>query len=283
MVPATSEPTPTTTTAAAPDVVELRTELDFRIDPDRPDDDEPTKWVIGENVAPGLWRWSDSSASDCIYLVMTPAGDPAAPRISGSWLDQLVHLDAHEPVALLPGEWLLGYSDVDDGSKIIAGTSHPNCFLKWIAENDQPEAELLLERYGDRDDDDGSAWSSSWTCHAHRGPEPVDRLDWSDEFGSSHPEVSCEVGVGILPGWWQWAEQSASECIYVVVDTGDELDQMLHQSQSRRDARSPILLREGEIVEGYSDNKDEFSSFTAATSYPVCFLEHIAPEDQPST
>ncbi len=257
--------------------------MDFIIDPDRPDDEGPIEWVIGENVAPGLWQWSDRSASNCIYLVMTPATSLDEPRISGSWLDQLVHLDAHEPVALLRGERLLGYSDIDDASKIIAGTSHPNCFLEWTAENDRPEAEILLERYGERNDDDESAWSSSWTCHAHAGPEPVDRLDWTGEFGSSDPEISCEVGVGIQPGWWQWSEQSASECIYVVVDTGDELDQTLHQSQARRDARSPILLREGEIVEGYSDSKDELSSFTAAASYPLCILEHIAPENQPST
>ena len=69
--------------------------------------------------------------------------------------------------------------------------------------------------------------------------------------------------MGILAGWWQWSDQSAPDCIYVVVDTGDELDQALHQSQTRRDARSPILLSEGEIVQGYSDSGEEFSSFVA--------------------
>ena len=284
-MPVTTAPTPTTEAAVAEDAAEQRTELDFRIDPGRPDDEEPAIWVIGENVAPGLWQWSNRSGPECIYLVMTPAADASTPRFSGSWLDQLAHLDAREPVALLPGEQLLGYSDTDDGSEIIAGSSHSRCFVEWIAENRQPEPEMFVERYGEADDDelgDGSEQSSDWECRAHSGPEPADRLDWSADFGSSHPEVSCEVGVGIVAGWWQWAEQSSPECIYVVVDTGDELDQQLHRSQTRRDARSPILLSEGEIVQGYADTEDEYSGFTAATSYPVCFLEYIATEGEPS-
>ncbi|WP_420439313.1 hypothetical protein [Candidatus Poriferisodalis sp.] len=282
-VSVTAASTPTTAPAVAEDAVEQRTELDFRIDPDRPDDEEPNLWLIGENVASGLWQWSDSSGSECLYLVMAPTAGPSGARIVGSWLDQLVHLDAREPVALLSGEQLLGYSDLDDGSKIIAGSSHPQCFLEWIAENDRPESEMLVERYGERGEDDaGFEPTSNWVCQAHSGPEPVDRLDWRGGFGSSQPEASCEVGVGILAGWWQWTEQSSPECIYVVVDTGDELDQALHRSHTRRDARSPVLLSEGEIVLGYSDSKDEYSGFTAAMGYSVCFLEHIAPEDEPS-
>jgi len=284
-VPATTAPMPTTAPAVAEDAVEQRTELDFRIDPDRPDDEEPGLWLIGENVASGLWQWSKRSGPECLYLVMAPAAGPSGKRLVGGWLDQLVHLDAREPVALLSGEQLLGYSDLDDGSEIIAGSSHPQCFLEWIAEHDQPDSEMLVERYGERGEDDagdGSEPTSNWECQAHSGPEPVNRLDWHGSFGSSQPEASCEVGVGILAGWWQWTEQSSPECIYMVVDTGDELDQALHRSHTRRDARSPILLSEGEIVLGYSDSKDEYSGYTAATSYPVCFLEHIAPEDEPS-
>lgn len=284
-VPATTAPTPTTAPAVAEDAVEQRTELDFRIDPDRPDDEEPGLWLIGENVASGLWQWSNRSGSECLYLVMAPAAGPSGKRVVGGWLDQLVHLDAREPVALLSGEQLLGYSDLDDGSEIIAGSSHPQCFLERIAENDRPDSEMLVERYGERGEDDvgdGSEPTSNWECQAHSGPEPVDRLDWHGSFGSSQPEASCEVGVGILAGWWQWTEQSSPECVYVVVDTGDELDQALHRSHTRRDARSPILLSEGEIVLGFSDSKDEYSGYTAATSYPLCFLEHIAPEGEPS-
>ena len=281
--PVTSPPTPTTAAAAAEDAEEQRTELDFRIDPARPEDEAPTRWVIGENVASGLWQCSNRSGSECLYVVLAPAAGSTGGRIIGSWPGQLVHLDARQPVALLSGEQLLGYSDVDDGSEIIAGSSHPQCFLEWIAENDRPEPELFVERYGERDEfEDESELSSNWECRAHSGPEPVDRLDWHGSFGSSQPEVSCEVGVGILAGWWQWTEQSSPECIYVAVDTGDELDQALHRSHTRRDARSPILLSEGEIVQGYSDSKDEYSGYTAATSYPVCFLEHIAPEGEPS-
>ena len=66
----------------------------------------------------------------------------------------------------------------------------------------------------------------------------------------------------------------------MVVDSGDSLDQRRHQSRPRRDARSPILLSEGEIVLGYSDTEDEFSSYIGAISHPSCFLEHKAPEDE---
>ena len=240
--------------------------------------------MIGENVAAGLWQWSQQSASNCVFLVVAPAADPPGPRY-GVPVDLFRYLDAREPIALLGGEVIIGYSAIDEFSDIIGGTSHPQCFLEWTAENDRPESELFVERYGDLDPDDIGDWSeqtTGWECRAHAGPEPVDRLDWKDDSGASHPEVSCEVGVGILPGWWQWSEQSSPKCIYVVVDTGDELDQASHQSHTRRDARSPILLSEGEIVQGYSDTKDEFSSYIAATSHPTCFLEHLAPEDQPS-
>ena len=283
--PVTSEATPTTTTAAAAEDAEMRTKLDFRIDPNRPDDEEPTEWVIGENVAPGLWQWSQLSAENCIFLVVAPASDPPGPRYYGIPVDQFRFLDARAPIALLGGEVIIGYSAIDDPSDIIGGTSHPQCFLEWIAQNDRPDPEMFADRYGDLDEwepGERSTEPSTWQCRAHAGPEPADRLDWKDHFATSAPDVSCEVGVGILPGWWQWSDQSASDCIYVVVDTGDELDQALHQSQTRRDARSPILLREGEIVRGHSESEDEFSSFIAATSYPTCFLEHIGPENQPS-
>ena len=56
----------------------------------------------------------------------------------------------------------------------------------------------------------------------------------------------------------------------------------MHGSQDRRDARSPILLSEGEIVQGYSDSDDELDGFIAATSHPTCFLEHTAPNSQSS-
>ena len=263
----------------------MRTELDFRIDPDLPDDEGPTEWVIGENVAPGLWQWSQLSAANCIFLVAAPASDLPGPRYYGIPVDMYRFLDAREPVALLNGEVIIGYSAIDHFSDIIGGTSHPQCFLEWVAQNDRPEPEMFADRYGDLDKWDpgeGTRESSSWQCRAHAGPEPADQLTWKDDLGTSASEVSCEVGVGILPGWWQWNDQSASDCIYVVVDTGDELDQALHQSQARRDARSPILLSEGEIVQGYSDSGEEFSSFVAATSHPTCFLEHIAPENQPS-
>lgn len=288
-VPVTSAPTPTTTTApedVTAEVTETRTELDFRIDPDLPEDEEPTEWVIGENVAPGLWQWSERSAANCIFLVAAPALGLDGPRYYGIPADLYRFLDAREPVALVDGEVIIGYSAIDDFSDIIGGTSHPQCFLEWTAHNDEPEPETFADRYGDLDKwdpDDWSTASSGWTCHAHEGPEPADRLDWTGEFGSAQPEASCEVGVGILPGWWQWGEQSAPDCIYVVVDTGDGLGQALHESRARRDARSPILLSDGEIVLGYSDTQDEPSSFVAATSSPVCILEHRAPEDQPSS
>ena len=284
LVPVTSAPTPTTTTATE-DVTEPRTDLDFRIDPDRPEDEGPTEWVIGENVVPGLWQWSQRSASNCIFLVVAPAADPPGPRY-GVPVDLYRYLDAREPIALLGGEVIIGYSAIDEFSDIIGGTSHPQCFLEWTAPNDEPEPETFADRYGDLDKwdpDDWSTKSSGWTCHAHASPEPADRLDWTGEFASAQPEASCEVGVGILPGWWQWGEQSAPNCIYVVVTTGDGLGQAPHEGHTRRDARSPILLSDGEVVLGYSDAEDVASSYVAATSSPVCILEHKAPEDLPSS
>ena len=283
--PDTSVPPPTTTAAVAEDAVEPRTELDFRIDPDGPDDEEPTEWVVGENVLPGLWQWSQHAAANCIFLVVAPTNGSPGPRSYGVPVNWYRFLDGREPIALLASEVIIGYSAIDDISDIIGGTSHPSCFLEWIAENERPESETFFERYGELDKDDIADWSeesSSWECRAHTGPEPVDRLDWKHRSGTPHPEVSCKVGVGILPGWWQWSGYSAPDCIYVVVNTGGELSQTWHSGQDRRDARSPILLSEGEIVQGYSDSDEELDGFIAATSHPTCFLEHTAPENQPS-
>ena len=258
------------------------TELDFRVNPPSHDDTAPPEWVIGVNVAAGLWQWSDASASHCVYIVVAPAsGDPESPSI-GLTVNSFRYFDAREPVALLDGEVIVGYNETDDFSGIISGTTYPDCFLERVAEHQGPTEELFAERYSDLDEGygDASGESSEWACRAHSGPEPADRLDWEHTSDTPHPEVSCEVGDGILPGWWQWSEGSADDCIYVVVDSGDGLDQRRHQSRPRRDARSPILLSEGEIVLGYSDTEDEFSSYIAAISHPSCFLEHKAPEDE---
>ena len=281
----------------------LATLVDFTIDYDDDSRDGPIDYLVGRDLASGLWQWSDNSANSCIFIAVAPESWSSAPGesqrriISQADADRLWWLDARNPVALVHGEAVVGYNRLPVLTDMIAGTSHPECFLGRIGDNTAPDEEIYSQRHdaGSGGIEGGEDLSfeeaeppvlpegdGSWECRAHRGPEPADRLDWRDDPNTSRPEVSCVVGVGISPGWWQWNEFSAPSCIYVVVDTGDELDQMLHRNQKRRDAREPILLREGEIVKGYSESKGESSSFIAGTSHPECFLEHIAPEDEPS-
>ena len=206
--PSTTAPVPTTTAPSA-ESVEPVTELDFRVNPPSHDDTAPPEWEIGVNVAAGLWQWSDASASHCVYIVVAPAsGDPESPSI-GLTVNSFRYFDAREPVALLDGEVIVGYNETDDFSGIISGTTYPDCFLERVAEHQGPTEELFAERYSDLDEGygDASGESSEWACRAHSGPEPADRLDWEHTSDTPHPEVSCEVGVGILPGWWQWSEE----------------------------------------------------------------------------
>ena len=257
---------------------------------------------VGQDIASGLWQWADRSAGTCVFVAVAPEswssgpGEPRRPLFDDD-IKRLWWLDARSPVALVHGEAVIGYHWRPVITEMIAGTSHPECFLERIGDNDIPDEQIYAGRHdsGTGGIEDGKdlpfeapdvaevpEGGGAWECRAHMGPEPVDRLDWRDDSYTSRPQVSCEVGVGLLPGWWQWSEFSASRCIYVVVDPGDELDHLLRRGTTRRDAREPILLREGEIVEGYSDSKGESSSFIAGISHPECFLEHIAPEDEPS-
>ena len=304
----TASPAPVITSAEDSDtgdpdteVGDLATEVDFKYDEEDRDDNVPLDYVVGRDIASGVWQWSRLSANDCVFIAVAPEpwswepGEPAR-DIYDEDVEFLWWLDARELVALATGEAIVGYSSNGGIDGMVSGISYPECFLERIGDNIALDEEIYAQRHDSGSGgveggeylpheeselpdvpDDGTGWQ----CRAHTGPEPVDRLDWRHVRYESSPEVSCVVGMGILPGWWQWHQFSAPSCIYVVVDTGDELDQALHPSQRRRDAREPIPLREGEIVKGYSDNGREFSRFIAATSHPECFLEHIAPEDQP--
>ncbi|WP_419553095.1 hypothetical protein [Candidatus Poriferisodalis sp.] len=279
---------------------DLATLVDFRHDNDDSDAEGPVEYVVGRDIAPGVWQWSQLSAGSCIFVAVAPEpwssgpGEPQRPIYQDD-VERLWWLDARDPVALASGEAVIGYNSSANIDGMISATSRPECFLERTGDHSVPDEETYARRHdsgsgGVEGGDDIPAeepesagefeGDTSWECRAHSGPEPVDLLDWRDEPGTQHPEVSCVVGEGILAGWWQWHELSATDCIFVVVDSGDEVDRHLHPSQSRRDAREPILLREGEIVEGYSESGNTGSSFTAGISHPSCFLEHIAPEDE---
>lgn len=135
-------------------------------------------------------------------------------------------------------------------------------------------------------------------CYAHSGPEPAELLDWRVKYSSAidssydysqggpqiqgHPEVSCEVGVGILAGWWQWHTMSSHDCAYLAVETADGAGPADDSDWSRLNPIEPILLSEGDVVVGYQTVGQDASRLIGATSHPECFLEYIDPEDQPS-
>lgn len=132
-----------------------------------------------------------------------------------------------------------------------------------------------------------------WPCYAHAGPEPAELLDWRVEFSSmtdysqggpqiqGHPEVSCEVGVGIRAGWWQWHRLSSPGCGHLAVERADGAGSASSADRSQRDPIEPVLLSEGEVVVGYELVVQGDARFMAGTSFPECFLEHIALEEEP--
>ncbi len=303
-VPNTAPPTSAVTDieGGLEDASDLATVIDFSYDYDDPDSEEPPDFVVGRDIVSGLWQWSRLSASSCVFIAVSPEpwssgpGEPQRPIYLND-IERLWWLDTRHPVALAVGETVVGYSSSASIDEMVSATSHPECFLERVGANSVAGDELFAQRHDsgsggivggediatvEPDSQAPSDGDTSWRCKAHDGPEPADLLDWLDERGAPQPEVSCVVGEGILAGWWQWHELSATKCIYVAVDSGNKIDQYSHRSQSRRDATEPILLRAGEIVNGYSDTAGTDSSFIAGTSHPNCFLEHIAPENEAS-
>lgn len=119
-------------------------------------------------------------------------------------------------------------------------------------------------------------------CKAHAGPEPADLLDWRTDFDEPHPEVSCEVGEGILAGWWQWHEFSAPDCTYVAVLPIDGPDEDGNPFWSRRNAIEPMQLRQGDVVIGYATADVGNSGPISAIASAECFLEHLGTEAEHS-
>lgn len=129
-------------------------------------------------------------------------------------------------------------------------------------------------------------------CYAHSGPQPVDLLDWRVEFDSTtdygqggpqvqqHPEVSCEVGIGILTGWWQWHELSSPDCGDLALDTADGSSSVGSADWSRLNPIEPVLLSEGDVVVGHFMVKQGDSRLIGATSKPECFLGYLNPPSQ---
>ena len=119
-------------------------------------------------------------------------------------------------------------------------------------------------------------------CYAHAGPEPADLLDWRTDFDEPHPEVSCVVGEGILAGWWQWHEFSASDCTYVAVLPVDGPDEDGNPFWPRRNAIEPVQLHEGDLVVGYATVGVGSSGPVTATASAACYLEFLGPEVEAS-
>lgn len=139
-------------------------------------------------------------------------------------------------------------------------------------------------------DGDGARNNAGLPCYAHDGPEPADLLDWRVEFSSTsdysqggpqiqgHAEVSCEVGIGILAGWWQWHELSSPDCEYVAVETPDGADSDGATDGSRIDPTEPILLNSGDVVAGIGMVIQDESRSMTGTNHPECFLEYLGTE-----
>ncbi|WP_420609483.1 hypothetical protein [Candidatus Poriferisodalis sp.] len=121
----------------------------------------------------------------------------------------------------------------------------------------------------------GGVSFDSAACNAHNAPVPAKKLDWVMERKNQLPDVSCEVGVGIRAGTWQWSEDSSLACVFVVIGGNAKREWSLGQFQDRRDARNPIPLNDGEFVWGVSEEGGSMDPYSTGSSHPICVLEWI--------
>lgn len=93
--------------------------------------------------------------------------------------------------------------------------------------------------------------------------------------------MSCEAGVGIQAGWWQWHQLSSPDYGHLAVVRADGSGSVCGTERLPLAPVGPVLLSVGEVVVGYEQMVQDDTCFMTGTSHPSASSSTSLPRKRP--